>query len=640
MIKLIENFLHLFDKFNKTVKPDSSRSSETLLDTIINELPDVFVLKDENGDFVLCNQTVAKLYNTTPEQMVGKCDGDFGVPKEMSDGFRENVLSIMKSGETQIVYEDSVDAKTGEIHHFRSIKKPIVDVDGKNKIIVIAQNITEIVRANQKIAENEKRLKEVLEITQEGIWDWNIKTGEVKHNEQWYSIFGFEENDLTNRINLFMDQIYPDDKEIVMERLRRVLDGEAKMYISEHRMVRKNGEIMWVQDRGKVVEFDDSNAPLRMVGSFSDITHRKKAESESLRLSQVVDQNPYPTFITDTDGIIQYVNASCVEESGYAQAELLGHNMKIFQSGEHSKQFYTKMWTTIKKEKSIWKGMLIDKMKNGELRDWESTIFPLFDENKKIMNFVSIKEDLTERNLKDKLFIAQTRQAQMGEMLSIIAHQWRQPLAIINAIVANIRLHELLEDEEDHELVQQVNKIEEQSLHLSNTITDFKDFFRPDKAKEAKPLSAIISNALNLVDHSIKSHGVTVNITVKRDCVVTTYVNEVLQVLITLIKNSLDAFEESEISKRVITIIVDHNHNFGTITISDNAGGIEESVIDKIFLPYYTTKEKKNGTGLGLYMSKMVIEEHCSGTISVKSDHVTGTTFIISLPLREIVSDI
>lgn len=136
---------------------------EYLLRTVIDQMPDVLVLKDHQGNFVLTNKTVADLYGTTPDAMVGKQDHHFGVPREMSDFFRNNVLEIMARGETDIVYEDSRDANTGEIRHLKSIKKPFKSAQGENQILVIAQDITDIIRAQQKIEASEQKLNTILD---------------------------------------------------------------------------------------------------------------------------------------------------------------------------------------------------------------------------------------------------------------------------------------------------------------------------------------------------------------------------------------------------------------------------------------------------------------------------------------------
>ena len=256
------------------------QDSENLLRTVIDEIPDPVLLKDYQGKFLLGNQTIASLYNTTPEAMLGKDDGDFGVPQEMTELFRKNVISIMDKGQTEIVYEDSRDTLSGEIRHYRSIKKPLKDVEGKHQILVIAQDITEILRTQELVAESERRLQEVLEATREGIWDWHLPTGRVIHNRQWYETLGYAEGEIPNTVEAFANFIHPDDKAGVWQQLNTLLKGDSETYYSEHRLLLKEGQIIWVQDRGRVVERDAQGLPVRAIGSFSDITQRKQAEDE------------------------------------------------------------------------------------------------------------------------------------------------------------------------------------------------------------------------------------------------------------------------------------------------------------------------------------------------------------------------
>ncbi|MES2879285.1 MAG: PAS domain S-box protein, partial [Pseudomonadota bacterium] len=250
--------------------------SENLFRTMIDEIPDPVVLKDYEGNFLLCNKTVAGLYNTTPEAMVGKHDGDFGVPQELADFFRSNVLAIMAKGETEVVYEDSRDALTGAIRHYKSIKKPFKNGEGKDQILVIAQDITDIVNAQELVAENERRLQEVMAITQEGVWDWHVPTGRVLHNPEWYKTLGTTPSDSTDTVEAFAALIHLEDKEMVLARLDAMLKGETDVYSSEHRLLDQEGKVLWVQDRGRVMERDAKGAPVRVVGSFSDITFRKE----------------------------------------------------------------------------------------------------------------------------------------------------------------------------------------------------------------------------------------------------------------------------------------------------------------------------------------------------------------------------
>jgi diguanylate cyclase (GGDEF)-like protein/PAS domain S-box-containing protein len=303
------------------------RASEHLLSTVIDEMPDVLLLKDEKGDFLLCNQTVAQLYNTTPESMVGKHDGDFGVPQEMAEFFRENVLAIMARGETEVILENSRDAATGEVRHFKSIKKPFKDAEGNNRILVIAHDITDVVRAQEQVAASEKLLRDILDIAQEGIWDWHVPSGRVAHNARWYQTLNFQEGCLPETVEGFTELLHPDDRPKVQAQLEQLLQGKIEFYQSDHRLRGGDGRYRWVRDRGRVVERDDEGRPLRVVGSFFDNTPQYEAEQalrqerETLRL--IVDHAPIGIWLQDGEGKLSFVNRAFCDAMGIPEERFL-----------------------------------------------------------------------------------------------------------------------------------------------------------------------------------------------------------------------------------------------------------------------------------------------------------------------------
>ena len=268
---------------------DKSRENEALLRTVLDELPDPVLLKDHKGDFLLCNSAVARLYNTVPEAMVGKHDDDFGVPKEMADFFRQNVLGIMARGETETVFEDSRDAVTGETHHYKSIKKPFKNREGQNQILVIAHDITDVIRSQQKVAESERRLQDVLRVAQEGVWDWHVPSGRVLHNAQWYTMLGMTEAECPETLEAFSNLVHPEDRAHVWAKVDSLLDGNIESYSSVHRLIGKRGTL-WVQDRGGVTERDQDGKPIRVTGAFLDITARREAETELIEAQQAAQQ--------------------------------------------------------------------------------------------------------------------------------------------------------------------------------------------------------------------------------------------------------------------------------------------------------------------------------------------------------------
>ncbi len=257
------------------------RVQRRLLRTVLDESPDFIILKDHHAKFLLCNRPVADFYGTTPDDMVGKDDGDFSATPEQAEFFRQNVLNIMARGETEVVFEESTDDETGDHRFFRSIKKPFLDEEGRPQILVIAHDITDIRMAQIKIEESERRLRYALEATGEGVWDWDLTTNALKHNPRWFDILGYSREELSGTVEDFTRCLLPEEQPAIMQAIEACLKGGGS-YHHEHRMRRKDGRVIWVLDRGDVVERGADGVPLRMVGSFADITARKEAEQALL----------------------------------------------------------------------------------------------------------------------------------------------------------------------------------------------------------------------------------------------------------------------------------------------------------------------------------------------------------------------
>ncbi len=252
--------------------------------------------------------------------------------------------------------------------------------------------------------------------------------------------------------------------------------------------------------------------------------------------------------------------------------------------------------------------------------------------NKKLE--ISVKEIEKELEEKQKQLLQQSRLAQMGEMLSMIAHQWRQPLSAISSTSSTMLLKAKL-NKLDKELVMELSsKINEYSQHLSETINDFRNFFKSDKKQDTTNFSVMIDNVISIVNPSLESKKIKVIKELNYKDSFKTYPNELKQVMLNLIKNAEDALVESSKENPYIKVKTYKKDNKAILEISDNAGGIPKDIMSKIFNPYFSTKTKKDGTGLGLYMSKMIIEDHCNGTMNVYNNE-EGAVFKIELDLKE-----
>ena len=231
---------------------------------------------------------------------------------------------------------------------------------------------------------------------------------------------------------------------------------------------------------------------------------------------------------------------------------------------------------------------------------------------------------------KDQLLLQQSRQAAMGEMINNIAHQWRQPLNIIALTIQDL-MGTYEQGECNSEYIDEIVKqIMNQVLHMSETINDFKKFLQPDQEIRQFNLREAVKKTLVLVGDSFSSHNIKISTEVQEDLIVTGYENEFCQVLLNLLNNAWDIITERHIDLPRIEIKLFREGFSNVTTISDNAGGIPAEIIDKIFDPYFTTKDSDKGTGIGLYMSKTIIEQRMKGKLSVLNTDL-GAEFRISL---------
>ena len=241
-----------------------------------------------------------------------------------------------------------------------------------------------------------------------------------------------------------------------------------------------------------------------------------------------------------------------------------------------------------------------------------------------------VKEEVEKNYKREQMMLHQTRLAQMGEMISMIAHQWRQPLAAISATSATIELKAGMNKLDSNDIQQKAHAISDYSQHLSSTINDFRNFFKPNKEKKDTTYEKLLGSVIKIIGLSITHKNIQLIQELNCNEILNTYPNELKQVILNLIKNAEDIVLEKQIEDPYIKIVTYRKEDQYILEVRDNGGGVSEDIIDHIFDPYFSTKKSKDGTGLGLYMSKMIIEEHCGGKLSVHNDK-NGAVFKIAL---------
>ena len=248
-----------------------------------------------------------------------------------------------------------------------------------------------------------------------------------------------------------------------------------------------------------------------------------------------------------------------------------------------------------------------------------------------------LKNQIDELTQKDQLLSTQSRQAVMGEMISMVAHQWRQPLSTVTLSVSNLQVKKLLGDKiDDKDFNKALEDISDTVVYLSNTIDDFQTYFRPVKEVTGIEAHELVKKATNFVLPRLKNTKIKIEIEndTHKGIALQIYMNELIQVILNILNNAIDALELADVENPRIGISVEEKGNRALFIIQDNANGIKEEDLSKIFEPYFSTKGK-NGTGLGLYMSQMIVQKQFDGKIGVISSE-NGTFF--SVEIQKILS--
>ncbi|WP_072679449.1 transporter substrate-binding domain-containing protein [Arcobacter sp. LA11] len=236
---------------------------------------------------------------------------------------------------------------------------------------------------------------------------------------------------------------------------------------------------------------------------------------------------------------------------------------------------------------------------------------------------VSAFIDLSDIKHKERLLTEHTKMVALGEMLGNIAHQWRQPLSVISTAASGIQIQKDMGMLNDNMFNETMDSIVLNTNYLSNTINDFTNFIKDNKTKKDFDLKEHIKKDLTILNSMIKTEHINVVTNIEEDIIINNFENEFSQAIINIISNSKDAFVERNIENRLILIDGKKENNTVLLTIKDNANGISKDILDKVFEPYFTTKHKSQGTGVGLYMTNKIIVESMKGTIDVSNDNYT-----------------
>ena len=585
--------------------------SNRMLNNIAGNVPGVVctfqAFPDGRSCFPFASENIYDIYGVRPEEV--KEDTAKAVSAIHPEDFEEWAKSVQVSFEELTLWEEEfriIHPDKGLIW-VKGMALPEKQVDGSVLWYGYIYDIS-------KEKASQRELNEAQSIAKVGSWSLDINKDILTWSDETYHIFNIDkEVPITH--DRFLSLVHPEDSELLNQAWDRALDGEA--YNIEHRIIVKD-KIKWINEKVKI-EFDKDGEPLQAFGTAQDITERKDIEStlrtEKIRYEKAEEIGKVGSWAYFVD-----------TEEFWASSE----SKRIYGFPKDSDLFAIQTVEGCIPERERVHQALVDLLEKGAEYKLEFEVNP-FDggDTKTISSIAEVEhnesghpikvfgfiQDITELKHKDEMLIAQSRSAAMGEMIGMIAHQWRQPLTVISMNVNNMLLDIELDELGMNNVKEYSGDIVKQIEHLSKTIDDFRNFFQPDKSILKVKLQDVLEETNSIVKDSLTNNNITLDMSFDSESEVDAYPRELMQVFVNIINNAKDSLLQKKSTNLNIDIKVFEDKEYVITQICDNGVGIDEAILLKIFDPYFTTKDTKNGTGLGLYMSKMIIEDHLHGKI-------------------------
>lgn len=465
-----------------------------------------------------------------------------------------------------------------------------------------------------------------------GRWQWVVEEGELFWTEEVFTIFGLEPILFDSGEEKFFDAIREEERERVRELLLAAFENQETVEL-QCRLRLEDGSDKTIHVEGKTIVGDGGRSEF-ITGTVLDLTRQVEQEEQLQMLYVAVNQSPTMIGITDRDGMVEYVNDSFTQVTGYGQEELRGKTFRVLRSGHHDDSFYKEMWDTILSGKS-WRGEFINKKKNGKLYISGATISPVVAEEGSISHFVVTERDITQVVKQQQMLGMRNRMAHMEEMLGMFSLRWRQPLKTIETMVERLEGRLASGGTDPADLIEGLEEIRAEARSAAETFDDFQTFFRIDPEIQHLSVDDLLERTLEFTGEMVDSDGVALLVEMAAPTPVRIHLNEMVQVLLNIGKNAREAFEERGTLQPEIRIRTYEEEGHSVIVMEDNAGGIDPAIIDRIFDPDFSTKKRTPaGTGLGLYAGRIIVEEYCHGRLEAENWE-EGARFTIAFPHGE-----
>ena len=629
----------------KTLKEESKKFR-----IFLKNIPAISCSMDKNGKVLFIEGRVNEITGYSKEDFLKGCIfwEDIIVKEDISK-IRMIYNDLIKRPGAKYQYSFRIKTKNNSIKWLNRIAENVTDINGDILYIQgITYDITNLKRGEEKIKELYELNDLILNSVVEGIIGVDLN-GNIKFINnaaikmlQYQGLKVLDKNihELIHKKNIPKEKCFF---------IKAIKDGRSKKIRSD----------VFHNSKGDVLDVDVTITPLKKHGKlagsvicFNDIRERKTFEMEILRLINVIEQADVSIVITDINANIIYVNEAFEKTTGYSYKEAIGKNPRILNSKQHNQKFYKELWNTISNG-DTWRGEFINKKKDGTLFYEDAVIFPILDLDGKIINYASIKKDITrEKELEERLKLTQKLEA-MGQMVGGVAHDFNNILTIISGYTELM----LLKNKKDESFFKPVNEIQNAVERAKSLVSQLLTFSRK-QIVEPKPVDVglTIKNIEKMLRRLIPE-DIDIEINIQDNLpMIWADDTQIEQILFNLIINAKDAIiskkqsdkkiikitiSEENVSKKIKTVIGFKTKpgKYIKISVYDTGIGIRKDILNRIFEPFFTTKETGKGTGLGLATVYGIVTQN-NGFLNVKSEVNKWTQFEVYFPVYKEKKDI
>lgn len=477
-----------------------------------------------------------------------------------------------------------------------------------------------------------RKFDESESLTRIGSWAWDVLSGEVTWSNGLYALLELSPGEADPSLATAIAHVHPDDRERCETALA---DGQANGndYYLEHRAVTAKGRVLDVVSRGKVVR-DRAGTPIRMLGTVQDVTKLKLANASASQFGTVIEQLDEGVMITDAQSRIEYVNFALERSTGYSREELLGATPGLLKSGKHDEAFYADMWSRLRQGQP-WRGLTINKRKDGTLYTEDSTISPVLDAQGRVTKFVAVKRDVTERlELEARLRQGQ-RMESIGLLAGGIAHDFNNMLSVILGF-SEVAMDLLEPEHRVRTHLERIRAAGESSAQLTRQLLAFSrsqalEVDTVDLNRVVQDTDRFLSRVIGSdVELSLRSPPTPIWVEVDRSQLENAVLN-----LATNAKHAMPNGGALTIETSAVDLAEARDDlpagRWAVLTASDTGAGMSQETLARVFEPFFTTKPTGKGTGLGLASVHGFVSQS-GGRIHARSEEGAGTTFTIYLP--------